>query len=70
MPLLYRFMASFLLLSLLAGGACSSPNQASQNDPADPATDSLADGLILTDTTVFDDDTLEVALPAQPKPNK
>ncbi|MEZ0610734.1 hypothetical protein ACAW74_19635 [Fibrella sp. WM1] len=70
MQTLPRYTALLLLIGWLAGAACSSPKQTPANDPADPAADSVADGLILSDTTVVDDDTLEVALPVQPKINK
>lgn len=51
-------------------GACSSPTKTSQRDPVDPAADSVDDGLIPSDTTVVDDDTLQVVLPVQPKPTR
>ncbi|MBO0938122.1 hypothetical protein J2I47_16340 [Fibrella sp. HMF5335] len=58
MPIKYVRTGLFLLSYLLVL-SCSSPPQTTQNTPPDPAADSVADGLIVSDTTVTDDDTLE-----------
>ena len=54
-----RSFARLFLLGWLLTTSCSSPSKTQQTTPPDPAADSVADGLMPSDTTIVDDDTLE-----------